>query len=719
MFAVFSGRRFRHAPASKSAMRAWHPSVVGLTLALAYGVGFWLVWQHHLAGAHEQHDVPLALHWLRDSTLAVPGVGVGVWLGLRLARRVWPHDAMAQAATVAVAASLALGAGEPVHGWLFGAEEEADVPIVEHMLRDAAAALAPALVITGALTLERLVRRRPAAPARVLVWMGSGTLALSTVLVGGAGDWLGLVVDDPLAVAMLSNQDAALDPGLSVLRDRVDPCFNDSPVKPPFLAPLPIPAPAVPQTGTLDNYVITEQRSQTEIIPGITTPVWAYNGQVPGPTILARRLRPVDVNFVNSLPPNEDPSGVIFDSPAPEGDFIPSSTVVHLHGINAEHRSDGYAAFTNGHEHRKTPGQAAEHLYPNNTYQRPATLWYHDHSVHITSQHIYRGLAGFYLLRDDAEDALPLPGSPSVDPGRGYGVFDIPLLLKDVMIDPNTGLLIYNNCSHFGAFGDVMTMNGKQQPRFDVANRKYRFRLLDGSDARQYLLAVRPADRLNDPTADQPFFVIGSDQGLLSTPELVTNFHVAPAERVEFVFDFSKYPIGTRLVMVNELVDSSNPKLFPIMAFDVTRAEPDASQVVGRPEEGFETAASPHSPDFLFDRNNGFFSINDLQFDPNRVDDTPAVNTHEVWTLRNNSGGWGHPIHIHLGRFKILSIDGRPPRPAEKGWKDVVWLGPNQTIRVQHEFANFTGRFVFHCHNGSHEDHDMMSQFEVEPGGNQ
>ena len=66
-----------------------------------------------------------------------------------------------------------------------------------------------------------------------------------------------------------------------------------------------------------------------------------------------------------------------------------------------------------------------------------------------------------------------------------------------------------------------------------------------------------------------------------------------------------------------------------------------------------------------------------------------------------------------------LVRDAHAPRPAEKGWKDVVWLGPNQTIRVQHEFANFTGRFVFHCHNGSHEDHDMMGQFEVEPGGNQ
>src|SRR5947209_2731145 len=136
-----------------------------------------------------------------------------------------------------------------------------------HARPTSVAALAPALVITGAVTVEHLLRRRSAATSRTLVWMGSGTLALGTVMAGGAGGWLGLVVDDPLAIAMLSRQSAASDPSLDGLSDRTDPCFNNSPVKPPFLAPLPIPAPAVPQTGTLDNYVITEQRSETQIIP--------------------------------------------------------------------------------------------------------------------------------------------------------------------------------------------------------------------------------------------------------------------------------------------------------------------------------------------------------------------------------------------------------------------------------------------------------------------
>jgi FtsP/CotA-like multicopper oxidase with cupredoxin domain len=510
----------------------------------------------------------------------------------------------------------------------------------------------------------------------------------------------------------------------------IDPCFNQSPVGPPFTQALPIPPALAPtEIGpTADRYVINEQRGEAEIVPGRRTPIWGYNGITPGPTILARKGRPVQVTFVNQLPPGDDPSGIIFDPPPSEDHpFLASSTSVHLHGINADHASDGYpsnSATPVPHDHRKSPGQAITHTYPNNEYQRPATMWYHDHSVHITSPHVYRGLAGFYILTDEKEDALRLPGSPLADPGRGYGFFDIPLLLKDVMIDPATGTLIYNNCSHMGAFGDVMTMNGKQQPRFDVANRKYRFRLLDGSDSRQYLLAVRTLANLDrpvdDPAANEPFQLIGSDQGLLPAPVSTDRFHTAPSERWEFVFDFSRYPVGTRLVLVNLLVDSRDPKLFPLMAFDVTRTEPDLSQVppVLR---GAEHPADTQPPSavrrFEFSKMNGpYWSINGQIFDPDRDDARPLKNTTEDWVLDNTGGGWGHPVHIHLGRFKVIKVEGRPPRPGElEGWKDVVWVGPNQTITVRHQFWNFDSRFVFHCHNGSHEDFDMMSQFNVQP----
>jgi FtsP/CotA-like multicopper oxidase with cupredoxin domain len=369
--------------------------------------------------------------------------------------------------------------------------------------------------------------------------------------------------------------------------------------------------------------------------------------------------------------------------------------------------SDGYPDFADGHEHRKDPGQSRTHRYPNDDANRAATYWYHDHSVHITGNHIYRGLKAFYILTDSNEEALNLP--------KGYGEHDIPLAISDVMIDPVSGRLLYDNCDHEGAYGDVMTVNGKQQPFFPVTARKYRFRVLDGSDSRQYRLVLRPASRLQDPSAEIPFFVIGADQGLLPNPETTTWIHVAPSERLDIVVDFSAFA-GQDLVLANTLVSSSSRKLFPIMEFKVGPPEPDESTVSQVLSVDHTVQPPSRTRVFEFDRHGDDFEINDRGWNPQRVDAFPVVDTTEEWVLRNEGDDWGHPVHIHVGKFRIVSVSGRARRPGESGWKDTVWLGPDQTIRVIHEFKNFGGKFVFHCHNASHEDHDMMSQFFVQGG---
>jgi len=105
--------------------------------------------------------------------------------------------------------------------------------------------------------------------------------------------------------------------------------------------------------------------------------------------------------------------------------------------------------------------------------------------------------------------------------------------------------------------------------------------------------------------------------------------------------------------------------------------------------------------------------INGLPFDPNRIDAFPKLNSVEIWRLTNKSGGWIHPIHIHLVEFKVLDRNGKPPEVYETGPKDSVFVGQNQGVRVIMRFADFTGTYLFHCHNLEHEDHDMMSQFHV------
>jgi FtsP/CotA-like multicopper oxidase with cupredoxin domain len=696
-------------------------------LPLAYGAALWLVVRHHAEGATERAEPQLLVHWLRDATLALPAVLAAVWIALAVSARLLdrvrvPADLLPviAAAASAVAASGALAAGTPVHGWLFAATEHQETTLLLHVANDAVLALMAALPIAGVVALFMLPggARRVRLPRYAVASIAAAALA---------------------GTAYADIEEASL------LRDAIAPCFSESPVGAPFTAALPIPPlkePAVDADLTSDAYTIVERRGQAQIIPGITTPIWGYDGITPGPTIIARKGRPVKVTFVNDLPPDEDPSGIVLKQPLPDPtqhEFLPSSTSVHLHGINGDHFSDGYPTDndTAGHKHRKNPGETFFHLYENNEYQRPATLWYHDHTVHVTSNHLYRGLAGFYIVRDAFEDTLRLPGSPLADPGRGYGFFDVPLMLKDVMIDPASRLLLYDNCSHMGAFGDVMTVNGKQQPRLDVANRKYRFRLLNASDARQYMVALRRVENLtrdvSDPAANEPFTLIGTDHGLLRSPVTTDRIHAVIAERYELVIDFSRYPVGTQLRLVNLLTDPQDRKLFPLMAFKVNRAEqPDPSEVppVLRPDASPATAQPDEHPAdqqpasavriFDFSKSNGpYWSINGQIFDARRDDADPALNTSEDWILDNSAGGWGHPVHIHLGRFKVMKatdIEGRRPRPGElEGWKDVIWLGPNQRIRVRHQFWNFTDRFVFHCHNGSHEDFDMMGQFAVRP----
>ena len=85
----------------------------------------------------------------------------------------------------------------------------------------------------------------------------------------------------------------------------------------------------------------------------------------------------------------------------------------------------------------------------------------------------------------------------------------------------------------------------------------------------------------------------------------------------------------------------------------------------------------------------------------------------EIWEVENSSGGWFHPLHVHLVDFQVLSRNGRPPRPEELGPKDVVYVGEGETVRLLLHFEHEEGRYMIHCHNLSHEDHDMMTQYQV------
>src|SRR5215203_2658260 len=356
--------------------------------------------------------------------------------------------------------------------------------------------------------------------------------------------------------------------GTALARARTVENLESPPVQ-PFAVPLPIPPVLEParKDATTDYYEITQKEAKTRILPELKTEVWGYDGIFPGPTIEARSGRRVVVRQQNELP-------------------VPVST--HLHGGVTPPESDGYPTdliLPNGHGsgssahtvHGSMGGHShffKDYRYPND--QRAATLWYHDHRMDFTGPQVYRGLAGMYIMRDEVEDSLPLPGGekevPLVIADRTFnedGSLYYPSLDPSLKEEPGTLAPTIN-----GMFGDTILVNGAPWPYLEVSNTRYRFRVLNASNARFYDLALDPP-----PSGGKPFVQVGSDGGLLEAPISHERILTSPAERFDVVIDFSRYPVGTQVTMKNL---AGEGRTRDVMRFDVVREEKEESMV---PEE--------------------------------------------------------------------------------------------------------------------------------------
>ena len=480
--------------------------------------------------------------------------------------------------------------------------------------------------------------------------------------------------------------------------------------------------------NTTEFYLIHERAAAHNFHPQLPlNSIWGYEGMTPGPTFLARSGTPFLVRFVNDLPEN-DPVGI--------GEPI---TAIHRHGGFQFPEDDGYPldTFCGPSPATGNQPQSRDYFYPNEAddldpQNEPSTLWYHDHAIDITGQNVYRGLAGFFLNFDAVDSfageedlnpgALRLPGRMTTLNGRPFREFDVPMVFQDKLFDAN-GFLVYDTFDHNGFLGDKFLVNGVIQPFFRVARRKYRFRCLNGSNARVYQFFL---------SNGQSFVAIGTDSHLLEHPVTVNNFRIAPAERVEVVIDFTNTSIGQEIFLVNRLQQTDGRKpdglVSPgtqILKFIVDRDAADPSQV---PADLRLVTVGPQQltvnaqRTFEFNRSDGAWQINSEFFDENRINAKPTRGTAEIWTLKSG-GGWVHPVHIHLTEFFVLSRDDGTPPPLEQGRKDTILIGSNVgDVRILLPFPSefhtvprpVSGRYVFHCHNIEHEDMRMMGQFDVQ-----
>ena len=563
-----------------------------------------------------------------------------------------------------------------------------------------------------------------------------------------------------------------------------------------------------------DIYKIDMIEFKQQILPkGFPkTKVWGYGGMVenpkgsgavyskssPGATFEAIQGIPVKVKWNNKLKGKHpfavdptlhwaNPNQMPMDPPKPWPLFPPGfkkaqspvPAVTHLHGGEVPSAFDGHpeAWFT----YNKLHGPkyvTSDYTYPNE--QEPTTLWYHDHALGITRLNVYAGLAGFYLLREGTKIKEHCPNE-HIESILPKGKYEIPIVIQDRMF-LNDGSLIFNTVGvnpdihpywvpEF--FGDTIMVNGKVWPNLDVDRRQYRFRILNGSNARFYNLKL---------SNGMKFIQIGSDGGYLPKPVTLSSLLLAPAERADILIDFSGITPGTAITMLNDAKapypDGASPDpntVGQIMQFKVPIKSP---KPVKPPKLPMNLNCIPELKPTVkrlltlneVQGNNGPTEVllNGLKWS-NPITEVPKVGTTEEWMIVNLTMDT-HPIHLHLIQFQILDrqdmntmdyltewekrngkpplnhtpesvpIDsyliGKPKSPDENetGWKDTVRMNPGQVTRILVRFAPqkvSTGKvkpgenlfpfkpsvgpgYVWHCHILDHEDNEMMRPYKVE-----
>ncbi len=473
--------------------------------------------------------------------------------------------------------------------------------------------------------------------------------------------------------------------------------------------------------------------------------LWGFDGLVPGPTYHAKYGEQMLVRNRNQLP-------------ADNGGFGIQQVSTHLHNAHNPSESDGFPGdyFPNPHVPAIASASFYDHHYPNvlagfgsthpttmgDINESLSTLWYHDHRVGFTSQNVYKGLAGFYLMFNhldsgDETKGFRLPGVR--DPNDFYAPvkYDIPLLLSDRLFDDESGLLYFDLFNTDGILGDKFLVNGKVQPYLEVEPRRYRFRVLDGGPSRFYQLFLTD----KDANTSIPFWQVSNDGNLLPKPLKVQSLVLSVAERADIVIDFSQWA-GKTLYLENRLnqADGRGPDAnvgLPtslaapgqgnfLLQFRVgTAAVDDFSKDLETTSASYYSLPAQGLPrisrSFRFERELQTWVVNGKTF-PDSADVVHfrvKKNTAEQWTIWTTSGGWMHPIHVHFEEFRMLRRNGVTigPGNVEYSRKDVMRLQHGESNVAAWRFRDFEGRYVIHCHNTLHEDHAMMLRFDIDATG--
>ena len=490
------------------------------------------------------------------------------------------------------------------------------------------------------------------------------------------------------------------------------------------------------------EFEITARISEVSIIPGAHTTVFKYHGKLLRGPKNALKTMPGYLGPILNLSQNQKVRIFFYNE-------LPEPSVIHMHGMHVPQRMDGHPVYAIERGER--------YVYEFEVKNPAGTNWYHSHTHGMTATQVYRGLAGLITITDEQEQKLELPS----------GVYDIPITIQDRRFTASNQLQYLHGMRErmIGFLGDTILVNGQANSTIPVKTRAYRLRILNGSNSRIYKLGWEDGTQL---------VAIGTDGGLLERPENYPYIMLAPAERIELWVDFSGRKVGSDLVLSSLEYQVTMPHMgggmqggrgrmgrgmgvmnggllqgesFPIIKFHIAERVGDSPEL---PEKLVSmrslTERDISNPDRTVPIDIGMQhmspQLNGRSFEMHEVMDIERipVNTIQRIKISNNHGPMGdgaggmrgrggmmmsmaHPIHLHGQQFKVLSRT-QTDRDSDgyntvkdgfigNGWKDTVLVMPGEEIEIIKPFEDYTGLFLYHCHNLEHEDMGMMRNFYV------
>lgn len=457
---------------------------------------------------------------------------------------------------------------------------------------------------------------------------------------------------------------------------------------------------AIPPTISGSSIDLNVQSGTTEFYPGFNTPTFGINGVFLSPTIVVNKGDIVTLNVNNGLN---------------------TSTTMHWHGLHVSAQNDG------GPHQMIMAGTTWSPTFE--ILNNAGTFWYHPHGEGKTDLHVSKGLAGLFIIHDTQELALGLP--------QTYGVDDIPVIVQTKSFDDLKQIAIADHMD------TAVFVNGTLDAYYDLPAQVVRLRLLNGSSMRTFYFGF---------SNNMTFYQIATDGGLVAQPNPMNRLLLAPGERSEILVDFSALNgqsvdflsyasemdygifgspgVGMGNDTIHEYSDNPiNGADFGLVQFNIVN--PTVSPVTSIPSTlvpyvpYIESEATVNRA-IVFDTvrllpadvpslAEGPFGFNNEVFNMDVVNDTVLLDATEIWTLKNNTL-IAHPFHIHDIQFNIIEKNGTTPAIHEQGWKDVVLVMPQDSVKFITRFDTFSDEtvpYMYHCHLLHHEDDGMMGSFIV------